>query len=44
MAAEEGERAIRSHRQSYDLFIGLMKYGAIVSVITALIVIFVISN
>ena len=44
MAADEAERAVRSHRHSYERFIGLMKWGAIVSVVTALIVIFIISN
>ena len=44
MAADEAERAIRSHRHTYHFFIGLMKYGAIISVITALVVILVIRN
>ena len=44
MAADEAERAIHSHQHTYHFFIGLMKYGAIVSVITALIVILVIRN
>ena len=44
MAADEAERAVRSHRNSYERFTGLMKWGAIVSFVTALIVIFIISN
>ena len=44
MAVDEAERAVRSHRNSYGLFTGLMKYGAIVSFVTALLVIFIISN
>lgn len=44
MAADEGERAVRAHRSSYDLFIALMKYGAIISILTALIVILIIRN
>ena len=42
MAADESERAIRSHQHTYGFFIGLMKWGAILSVITGLIVIFII--
>jgi hypothetical protein len=44
MAADEAERALRSHQNTYHAFIGLMKYGAILSVITALVVIFIIGN
>lgn len=44
MAADEADRAVRSHQSSYNLFIGLMKYGAIISIITALIVILIIRN
>ena len=44
MAADEAERAVRSHQNSYDLFIALMKYGTIVSVIIAFIVILIIRN
>jgi hypothetical protein len=44
MAAEgDIEREVRRHHNSYSLFIGLMKWGAIISVISALIVIFIIS-
>jgi hypothetical protein len=44
MAADEAERAVRSHRHSYERFIGMMKWGTILSAVTALIVIFIISN
>ena len=44
MAVEEGERAIRSHRSTYHYFIGLMKYGAIISVLVAFLVIMIIRN
>jgi hypothetical protein len=44
MAAEEAEQAVRAHRSSYHLFVGLMKYGAIISAITALIVVLIIRN
>ena len=44
MAAEEAERATRSHQGTYNFFIGLMKYGAIIAMITAFAVILVISS
>ena len=44
MAADEAERIVRSHRNSYALFTGVMKWGAIISFVTALLVIFIISN
>ena len=44
MASDEAERALRSHRGTYHLFIGLMKYGAIISVITAIVVMLIIRN
>lgn len=44
MAADEAERAVRAHRGSYALFTALMKWGAIVSLVTALIVVLIISN
>ena len=44
MAAEESERAVRAHRSSYSLFTAIMKWGAIVSLVTALIVILIIRN
>jgi hypothetical protein len=44
MAADEAERAMRSHANTYHFFIGLMKYGAIISLVTALVVILIIRN
>jgi hypothetical protein len=44
MVADEGEKAVRAHRSSYNLFIALMKYGAIISIVTALLVILIIRN
>lgn len=44
MAADEAERAVRSHQHSYQRFAALMKWGAIISFLTALLVIFIISN
>ncbi len=44
MAADESERAVRSHVNSYGMFVGLMKWGAIISFVTALLVIFIISG
>ena len=44
MAADETERADRAHRSSYNLFVWLMKWGAILSLITAFIVILIIRN
>ena len=38
------DREVRRHHNSYGLFVALMKWGAIVSVVAALIVIFVIST
>ncbi len=43
MAAEgDIDREVRRHHNSYGLFVTLMKWGAIISVVTALIVIVVI--
>ena len=44
MAAHEVDQADRAHTRTYDVFIGLMKYGTIVSFITAVIVVLVISS
>jgi hypothetical protein len=44
MAADESERAVRAHRSSYGLFTALMKWGAIISLVTALLVVFIIRN
>ena len=45
MAAEVEipEKMMREHRTGYEGFVALMKWGAVVSLITALIVIFLIS-
>ena len=43
MAAQEADQAIKSHQSSYGLFIALMKYGAIVSFVVAMLVVFIIS-
>ena len=43
MAAEgEIEREVRRHQGSYGLFVTLMKWGAAISVLIALLVIFII--
>ena len=45
MAAEgELDKEMITHRRGYDGFIALMKWGAIISIVTALIVIFIISE
>ena len=44
MAANEGDRALRAHQNTYHAFIGLMKYGAAISIVVALLVIFIIAN
>jgi hypothetical protein len=46
MAAEGEvpERVLRAHRSGYDGFVSLMKWGAVVSFIVALIVIAIISS
>ena len=44
MAVDDGERALRSHENTYHAFVGLMKYGAIISIASALLVIFIVSN
>ena len=44
MAADEGERVVRSHANSYGLFVAIMKWGAALSLLTALLVIFIIRN
>lgn len=45
MAAEGEipEKMIREHRSGYDGFVAMMKWGAILSFITALIVMYLIS-
>jgi hypothetical protein len=44
MAAEEADRALRAHQNTYHAFIGLMKWGALISFVTAILVIFIIGN
>lgn len=45
MAAEgELDKEVTVHRQGYERFIGLMKWGAILSFIVGMFVVFVISN
>ena len=44
MAANEAERALRAHQNTYGAFIGLMKWGAVISVITALLVMLIIAD
>ena len=45
MAAEgEANKELKVHQGTYAAFTGLMKWGAIVSLITALIVILIIKN
>jgi len=43
-APGDTQKEMRAHEGTYSLFIGLMKWGAILSVVTALIVIFIIGN
>jgi hypothetical protein len=43
MAAEiDAEREVRRHHNSYGFFVAMMKWGAIISVLVALLVIFII--
>ena len=44
MTVDEVERADRAHRTTYNFFIGLMKYGAILAALTAILVILIIRN
>jgi hypothetical protein len=44
MASNEAERMERAHAGTYNFFIGLMKYGAIISVLVAFLVILIIRN
>jgi hypothetical protein len=44
MASQEADRAFREHESTYHRFIGLMKYGAIISVIVAFLVVLIIAN
>jgi len=44
MAADEADRALRAHQNTYHAFIGLMKWGALISFVTAILVIFIVGN
>jgi hypothetical protein len=44
MAADGANRELRAHQNTYHAFIGLMKYGAAISIVTALVVMYVIAN
>ena len=45
MAAEgDARNEIQAHRSGYSLFIWLMKWGAIVSFVVAMLVVFLISS
>lgn len=44
MASDEPERAMRSHRHTYHFFTGLMKWGAVIFVVSALLIMLIISN
>jgi aa3 type cytochrome c oxidase subunit IV len=44
MMAESDAKDMKAHARSYDRFIFMMKWGTILSAITAAFVIFVISN
>ena len=43
-APGDTQKEMRAHEGTYSLFTGLMKWGTILSVITAVIVIFIIAN
>lgn len=45
MAADaEAGKEFKAHANTYDFFIGLMKWGTILSALVALLVIFIIAN
>jgi hypothetical protein len=45
MAAEgDLQQEVVAHRRGYEAFVGLMKWGTIISLVTALIVIFLIAE
>ncbi len=44
MAAKDVDRAEKAHRHTYSLFTGIMKYGAIISFVTAMVVVLLISD
>ena len=43
-APGDTQKEMRAHEGTYSLFIGLMKWGTILSVITAVAVIFIIAS
>lgn len=43
MAAEGNAKELNVHRAGYDRFVALMKWGAVASFITAIVVIFLIA-
>jgi hypothetical protein len=44
MAAEGDAKELNVHRTGYDRFVGLIKWGAIASFLTAMIVVFLIAD
>ena len=44
MAAESDAKELNVHRTGYDRFVGLMKWGALASFLTAMLVIFLIAD
>lgn len=44
MAAEGDAKELNVHRTGYDRFVGLMKWGALASFITAMLVVFLIAD
>ena len=44
MAAEGEAKEVKAHERSYDRFVFMMKWGTILSLVTALAVILIISN
>ena len=44
MAAEGDAKELNVHRTGYDRFVGLMKWGALASFLTAMLVVFLIAD
>ncbi|MGE0178903.1 MAG: aa3-type cytochrome c oxidase subunit IV [Sphingomonas sp.] len=44
VSSADAEREVRTHRDTYGLFTGLMKWGTILSFVAAMIVVFIIAN
>lgn len=44
MAAEGDVKELNVHRTGYDRFVGLMKWGALASFVTAMLVVFLIAD